>query len=206
MQVEQRGVASRGLILFTLAGLLSLSSLGDQGCVIRILSGPPPGAGQGAPPPLTGPAGNPGAPGTTTTNPPTVQILSATTTEVNGYAMDSANPTSTAITVDLLPVLASTAGTTPTTPAPLLTTTANVSDAAIVNNPQQGHGFRFTLSQVANQAAVAAGQSIIVRATNTTNNQVASTPATPLTAPTGSTTSTTVTNNTSPTTNVSPTQ
>ena len=184
MQVAHRGVAVRGMVLFALAGLVSLSALGDQGCVIQILSAPPPPAtGQGAPAPtgVVAPTG-PAAPGTTT-NPPTVQILSATTVEVDGYAIDTQNPTNSAITVDLLPVTSSVSGTVATTPAPLLTVTANVSDSTIANLTQQGHGFRFTLSQVANPAAVAAGQSIICRATNTLNAQVASTAATVLTSP-----------------------
>lgn len=178
MQLENRGVASRGLTLFVLAGLLSLGSLGDQGCAIRLGAPPPaPPGGQPAPPPI----GTPGAPGTT--NPPQVAILVNTTQEVAGYAVDTANLTNSAITVELLPATAAVSGTAVT---PLMAgQTANVSDG-IPNLTYPGHGFRFNLTGLNPAATV--GQQVLVRATNA--GQIGTSPAVGLLAPTGTTTAT----------------
>ena len=187
--LENRGIATRGFGLFVLVGMLALSSLGDQGCSIRFGGPPPPppGTGQGAP------GGVPGAPGTT--NPPQVAILVSTTAEVSGYAVDTANPSTTNITVDLLPATAATsptAGISVTAPAPLMASvTANVS-GGIVGLTYPGHGFKFVLTGQTNPA-LAVGQAVIARANN--GGQIQSSAAATLIAPTGTT---------SPTTNVSP--
>lgn len=163
----------RGAHLLVLGGLLALSSLGTDGCAIRIGPPPPPG------PSVSPPAGTPGAPGTT--NPPQVAILVSTTTEVAGYAVDTANLTNTAITVELLPA---TAGVSGTAVAPLAQATANVS--GVIGNTYEGHGFRFP------NPPVQAGMLVVVRGNNA--GQI------------GTSTPATITGNTSPTSNVSPTQ
>ena len=174
MQLENQTL--KGAHLFVLAGLLALSSLGTDGCGIRFGPPPPPPTGATVPP------GTPGAPGTT--NPPQVAILVSTTAEVSGYAVDTANLTNSAITVDLLPA---TAGVSGTAVAPLASTTANVSDG-IPGLTYPGHGFRFP------NPPVAAGTLVVARGTNA--GQIGTSPAATITAPTGTV---------SPTANVSPT-
>lgn len=172
MQLENRGSAPKGFHLFVLAGLLALSTFGTDGCGIRIGPLPPPPTGSPSP-------GTPGQPGTT--NPPQVAILVSTTTEVAGYAVDTANLTNSAITVELLPA---TAGVSGTAVAPLASTTANVS-GGIPGLTYPGHGFRFQ-----NQA-LTVGMQVIARGNNA--GQIGTSP------------SATITANTSPTGNVSPT-
>lgn len=146
--LENRRNTLRGAHLLVLGGLLALSSLGTDGCGIRLGTPPPPPTGATVPP------GTPGAPGTT--NPPQVAILVSTTTEVAGYAVDTANLTNSAITVELLPA---TAGVSGTAVAPLAQATANVSDG-IPGLTYPGHGFRFP------NPPVQAGQLVIVRGNN----------------------------------------
>lgn len=177
MQLDNRGTTLRGVHLIVLAGLLALSSFGTDGCGVRIgPPPPPPGAGQPAPP------GTPGAPGTI--NPPQVAILVSTTTEVAGYAVDTANLTNSAITVELLPA---TAGVSGTAVAPLASTTANVSDG-IPGLTYPGHGFRFPAP------AVTVGMQVIARANN--SGQIGTSPSATITGPTGTVTTT---GNTTPT-------
>lgn len=192
--MKNRKMTGQSFLSFTLVALLIAGTMGDQGCTIRIFQGAPPPpppnpAGPSSTPstPPTSSTSGPAAPGTTTYNAPTVQILQATTTEVNGYAIDTQNPTNTGIKMYLLPVTSSTSPSTVNT-APLAEGVANLTD--VPNNTVPGHGFRFTLSGVPSDRAaqIAAGQSIIVRANN--NGQQSSTAATVLTSPTGTTTAT----------------
>ena len=169
MQTKNRDTALKGPIMFVLAGLLALSSLGTDGCGVRLGPPPPPPGAPGTTPP-----GTPGAPGTT--NPPQVAILVSTTTEVAGYAVDTANLTNSAITVELLPA---TAGVSGTAVAPLATATANVSDG-IPGLTYPGHGFR-----IPTPATAAVNTQVIVRANNA--GQLATSPAATITANTSPT-------------------
>ena len=162
MHTQNRDTALKGPTFIVLAVLLALSSLGTDGCGIRLGPPPPPAA------PGTTPGGTPGAPGTT--NPPQVAILVSTTKEVAGYAVDTANLTNSAITVELLP---GTSTTSPTAVAALATATANVSDG-IVGLTYPGHGFR-----IPTPATAAVGTQVIIRATN--GGQVATSPAATIT-------------------------
>ena len=175
---RNQNVAMKGFTAGLLVLLIAVSSLGDQGCNIALRGTPPPpppGAGQPAPGPTTGTT--PTSPGTTT-NPPTVEVITATTAEVTGYAIDTNNPTSTAaVKVDLLP--GATANNTDTQPLQTGSTDANLTFTGLT---QPGKGFRFTLSG----PTFTTTTSIVVRAT-TAGGQVAMTGARTLTAPTGNT-------------------
>lgn len=167
MQLGNRNskLAMKAVTAFLLVMLIAISSLADQGCNIVLRGTPPPG-GQPAPPPLPPPTGptTPTSPGTT--NPPTVQIITATTAEVNGYAIDTANPTATApVKVELL--AAATANNTSTAPLMTGNTDPNLNFTGLT---QPGKGFRFALTG----PTFTTTTSIVVRAT-TAGGQVAQT-------------------------------
>lgn len=151
---ESHRKSMRGFTLFVILALVLVGSVADQGCGFQ----PPPAQASPTPGPL-GPTGT--TTSTATGNPPTVQVVTANVTEVTGYAYDTANPTVTnsGIRLDLLP--GDTAPTTAT--VAIAQTTVNAAVQSTVPNA----GFRFDLAvlDAAKRAQVAAGKSIIVRAT-----------------------------------------